>query len=307
MTKFHKSIRLAGSFLLMILMCGLAAAQERGQYLPGFRGLNGTGQPHPGFTYANYFIWYPADKLKDREGDNSRIDHSLNFIADVNIFAYAAKTKVLGGTYAVTAAIPIANTAVTLPLLSTGGPGLGDVYIEPVSLGWTFSKGNLRAAYGFVAPTGRYELGAPDNTSSDFWGHEITFGGTVNPDTKKVWQVSMSSVWELHQKKRHSDVRVGHNVTFEYGVGKTFIKNEGKQLLQLGLVGYSQFQLVGDSGRDVVPLTAGDKDRTFALGPEFGVILPQKMFHGLVRVLPEFSSRSRTQGVTLVISLGKSF
>jgi NADH-quinone oxidoreductase subunit G len=45
----------------------------------------------------------------------------------------------------------------------------------------------------------------------------------------------------------------------------------------------------------------------FAIGPEFGVILPAKKFNFLVRVLPEFGARNRTQGVTTVIAIGKSF
>ena len=306
---FKRSTRVAGFFLLMALVCSQAAAQERGQYLPGFRGLNGSAQPPPGFTYANYFFWYPTDTFKNRDGDKAPIDFSLDLLADVNLFAYTPKAKVLGGTYTISAAVPILNTPVSLPRIDAdiGGVGLGDVYIEPVSLGWTLSKGNARVAYGFVAPTGRFNEGATDNTTSDYWGHQITVGGTINPEKTKLWQIALSSVWEFHHKKRHEDVRVGNNVTFEYGVGKTFVKNQGKQLLQLGLVGYSEFQLADDKGTDVTPLNAGANDRTFAFGPEFGVILPAQKFNFLIRVLPEFASRSRTQGVTLVVAFGKSF
>jgi hypothetical protein len=45
----------------------------------------------------------------------------------------------------------------------------------------------------------------------------------------------------------------------------------------------------------------------FAIGPEFGVILPTKKFNFLVRVLPEFGARNRTQGVTTVFAIGKTF
>jgi len=45
----------------------------------------------------------------------------------------------------------------------------------------------------------------------------------------------------------------------------------------------------------------------FAIGPEFGLILPTKKLNFTVRALPEFGARNRTQGVTLVLGLGKSF
>jgi hypothetical protein len=37
------------------------------------------------------------------------------------------------------------------------------------------------------------------------------------------------------------------------------------------------------------------------------VILPTKKLNFMVRVLPEFGARNHTQGVTLVLGLGKSF
>jgi hypothetical protein len=170
MIAFKRSTRVAGFFLLMALVCSQAAAQERGQYLPGFRGLNASAQPPPGFTYANYFFWYPTDTFKNRDGDKAPIDFSLDLLADVNLFVYTPKAKVLGGTYAITAAVPILNTPVSLPRIESdiGGVGLGDVYIEPLSLGWKLSKGNARVAYGFVAPTGRFNEALPTTP------HQIT-------------------------------------------------------------------------------------------------------------------------------------
>jgi hypothetical protein len=96
-------------------------------------------------------------------------------------------------------------------------------------------------------------------------------------------------------------------MTLEAGVGKIFVKNQGKQLIQFGVIGYSEFQLTNDSGTAAPLLTANNKDRVFAIGPEFGVILPTKKFNFLARVLPEFGARNRTQGVTVVFAIGKSF
>lgn len=138
-------------------------------------------------------------------------------------------------------------------------------------------------------------------------GTSILIGTTITPEKTGLWQINAHSVWEAHHKKRNSDVKVGNNVTFEYGVGKTFVRNKGAQLLQFGIVGYSQFQLTDDTGSGVVLANLGNKDRVHAIGPEFGVILPAKKFNFMVRVLPEYGARSRTQGVTVVFAAGKTF
>lgn len=285
------------------IFAATVAGQERGQYLPGFRGLNTAEQPAPGFTYANFLVIYPTNSFRNRDGDEAPIDFDLNLVADLNVFAYTPKKKILGATYSASVAVPIVSSAVTIPRIGAdiGGGGIGDIYIEPISLGWAMKKGKVRAAYGVNAPTG------VDSTTSDYWGHQFTLGGTYNPGKTGLWQINASSVWEAHHKKLNSDVRVGNNVTFEYGVGRTFVRNGGKQLYQFGVVGYSQFQLTNDSGTDVTPLNIGEKDRVHAVGPEFGVILPTKKFNFLVRALPEYAARSRTRGITFVVSFSKTF
>jgi len=309
---FGRSFWLAVAIVAVLALGGArVSAQERGQYLPGFRGLNSGIQPPPGFTYANYFFWYPADRLNDRDGDDVPLDFDLDLLADMNLFAYTTKGKFLGANYGFLVGVPIVNTSLGLSRLGPGltTVGLGDIYVEPINLGWTLAQGNgnVYLAYGFVAPTGRFDSDGTDTTTTDYWGHEVALAATRNLGQSKLWQVSISSVWEVHQNKRHEDVRVGDNVTLEYGVGKTWVHNQGQRLIQFGAVGYAEFQLNDDSGADVGPLNQGANDRVFALGPEFGVIWPVKKFNFLIRVLPEFGARSRTQGLTFVTAIGKSF
>lgn len=294
------------ALLAILLVANVSIGQERGQYIPGFRGLNPAEQPHPGITYLNFFYWYPTSTLKDRDGSKANTDFDLDLVADLNLLAYTPKKKFLGATYTAMVAVPVMNAAITLPRLgadASSGASFGDIYIEPISLGWALGKGKgkIRAAYGFMPPTGAKRV------TSDYFGHQVSFGGTYHPDKAGMWQISGHSVWEFHHKKRNSDVTVGNNVTFEYGVGKTFVKNKGAQIYQLGVVGYSQFQMTQDSGTDVVPFNVGAKDRVFAVGPEFDMILPKSKVNLFVRVLPEFGARSRTQGVTVMMGVGKTF
>jgi hypothetical protein len=143
--------------------------------------------------------------------------------------------------------------------------------------------------------------------TSNYFGHDVSFGGTYHPDAHGLWQISGHSVWEFHQKKRNEDVTVGNNMTFEYGVGKTFVKNKGAQIYQVGGVGYAEFQLTNDTGTAVTPFNRAGKDRVFAVGGEFDAILPKYKMNMFVRVLPEFGAHSRTQGVTVMMGVGKTF
>ena len=295
--------------MLLLIVSLPAIGQERGQYLPGTAGLNSGMQTPEGITYANLFMWYPATKFKDRNGDTAPINFNLDLLVDLNLLGYTTKAKFLGANYGMAVVLPIVNSPVSLPRLGVGisPTGLGDLYVEPINLGWKRKKADVKVAYGFVAPTGRFDSVGTETTTTDYWGHELTFASTVYLDKTKLTQFSFSTNWEFHQKKRHEDLKVGNNMTLEAGVGKIFVKNQGKQLLQFGVIGYSEFQLTNDSGTAVPALTANNKDRVFAIGPEFGVILPAKKFNFLARVLPEFGARNRTQGVTVVFAIGKSF
>jgi hypothetical protein len=291
---------------LLVILPLPAMAQERGQYIPGFSGLNSGLQAPEGATYANLFTWYPSTKFKDRNGNNATID--LDLLVDFNLLAYTTKAKFLGAHYGAAIGLPFVNTPLSLPRLTAGihPTGLGDLYVEPINLGWKGKRADTKLAYGFVAPTGNFGS-VNQTTTTDYWGHEITLASTVYLDKTKLTQFSFSTNWEFHQKKRHEDLKVGNNMTIEGGVGKIFVKNDGKQLIQFGAVGYAEFQLTKDSGTAVPALTANNKDRVFAIGPELGVILPTKKCNFFVRVLPEFAARNRTQGVTVMAGLGYSF
>lgn len=303
----YKALICSITLLLLVTFSGMG--QERGQYIPGTAGLNSGMQTPEGVTYANFFFWYPASKFKDQNGDTAPINFDLDLLVDVNLLAYTTKSKFLGANFGMAIALPIVNTPVSLPRLGAGTSptGLGDLYVEPINLGWKRKKADVKFAYGFMAPTGRFDSVGNETTTTDFWGHQITFATTAYLDKTKLTQFSISSNFEFHHKKRHEDLKVGNNMTVEAGVGKIFVKNQGKQLIQFGLIGYAEFQLTNDSGTAVPVLTANNKDRVFALGPEIGVILPTKKFNFVARVLPEFGARNRTQGVTVVLGIGKTF
>ena len=61
----------------------------------------------------------------------------------------------------------------------SGGGGFADSYYQPVILGWAMKRAEIRAIYGFLAPTGRFEAGASDNVGSGYWTHVVASGQTI--------------------------------------------------------------------------------------------------------------------------------
>ena len=299
------SMRITKTVLVLSVVTvtvSVAHAQNRGQYLPGVAGLNSGIQAPPGVTYANLFSYYSAGKLKGNAGQTLPVTGNYTVAVDQNLIFYTTKHKFLGADYGATLDLMIAHGSVTVERFgSAGATGFGDLYAEPINLGWHKKKADIKVAYGFVAPTGT------GGVSSDYWGHDITVASTFYLNKMKTWQFSVNTVTEFHQKKRHQDLKVGNNTNLEYGLGKTFIANKGQQLWQLGLVGYAEWQFTDDTGTAANPALARLHDRVFAAGPEVGLIIPKWKASFAVRFEPEFGAHNRTQGHILTVGFVKSF
>jgi hypothetical protein len=53
----------------------------------------------------------------------------------------------------------------------------------------------VKTAYGFVAPTGKFDEDGNDTTTTDYWGHELTFAAARNFGTMNLWQATFSTNW----------------------------------------------------------------------------------------------------------------
>jgi hypothetical protein len=134
----------------------------------------------------------------------------------------------------------------------------------------------------------------------------LSLGTTAYLDQKKMWNAAVNFALEFNSEKRHTNIRVGDVGTFEGGLGRTFYKKVSGPIpivMNLGLAGYAQFKVTGDSGSDIPLALRGLKDHIFALGPEFNIFIPKPSLSLLARYEPEFGARNRTQGQTFVFSL----
>jgi hypothetical protein len=291
-------------FLSVFLCCiPSVMAQQKGQWVPGQAGLTGGALPNPGFTVANLTINYSAGSFKDSNGNSVPVTGSYDVWAVENIFEFVPKSKVLGGQFMMMATLSAANGSLTVPVFgfNAGGYGFGDVWIQPVTLGWNFKRVDTYVGYGFVAPTGRYVAGATDNIGSGYWGHHLTTGTTLYLTKNRLTSANLTTDWEIHGRKEGSNITPGQAFTLEWGLGHIFHDKQFKKLLQLGVVGYDQWQVSTNSGTiaPLIPASLSPYYSVHAIGFQTSFIVPAKNLSFFFKYEPEYLAKAHTQGRTI--------
>jgi hypothetical protein len=142
-----------------------------------------------------------------------------------------------------------------------GGSGFADMYVQPLNLGWHLKRAHVVAGYAFTAPVGRYTAGASDDVGSGYWGNNITSGTTFYITKNKGTSANLATDWEIHGQRQtastpsgqFSEKTPGQAFTDEWGVGQVLpLKKHFSRLLQLGLVGYDQWQVSSNGGTVIV-------------------------------------------------------
>jgi hypothetical protein len=175
------------------------------------------------------------------------------------------------------------------------GYGFGDLYVQPINLGWRTKRADILAAYGVYAPTGSGGRGL------EMWAHEIVAGSTVYLNEAKTWHAATTGFYEIHHNKRGIDLRVGDILTLEGGLGMSFLKGAGNA----GLAYVAQWKITNDSGAEFPTNLQKSKNRAFGIGPEISVpIFAKGTLLGLVgvRFIREFGVRTNFEGSSFVLS-----
>jgi hypothetical protein len=299
-------IRFALAFV--VLLCGAlpTCAQQSGQWVPGQFGLNAGVIPDPGITYQNLALNYSAGTLNDSNG-NARpgITGTYQFWVDENIFMYVPKFKFLGAYLAPYVSLNVANGSLVADIAGTnlglkaGGDGLADTYVQPVNLGWHFSRANVSIGYGFFTPNGRFTAGATNNIGSGYWGNHINQANTFYLTKNKGTTASFFSDWEGHAKKAGTNVTPGQAYTMEWGIGQALpLAKDMSKIVQVGFVGYDQWQITDTRGALVPGLVPYYSSH--ALGVQANFIAPNKGLLFFFKYYNEQNAKARPEGRTFV-------
>jgi hypothetical protein len=287
-----------------------AQAQVRGVYPVGMNATNAGVTPEAGITYSNLFVFFSRDEEKGPHGEILATGQN-SIMMDMNSFVWVSKKEIgfLGGAvFSTSATLPIANNSLTSDVNGAlnGGGGFADSYYQPVILGWRKQRVAIRAIYGFLAPTGRFSAGANTNVGSGYWTSVVSSGQTIYLNSNKSTALSAFQMYEFHGAQQGTQVHPGQTFNLDYSLTQTFPLQRSLRL-QLGLVGYGQWQTTNKHGPTIAPQESAAHYTVNGLGFAANAILPERKVSVGLKYFHEFDCRSTFQGYTLQVSAAITF
>ena len=290
----------------LAFMCERTQAQVRGVYPTGMNATNAGVTPEPGVTYSNLFIFNSRDELKGPDGEVLNTGTNAVMI-DLNTFAWVSRNQVLGARLSATASLLVSNNSLASDAdgqISAGG-GFADSFFQPFIMAWETPRVGVRAAYGVLVPTGKFNAGASDNVGSGYWTHAPSAGVTVYVNDARTTAVSAFHMYEFHTVQEGTGIHPGQTANIDYSVTQA-IRIQDAQL-QLGLVGYGQWQTTDKTGPTITAAQSTAHYRVQAIGFASNLSLPARKVSLGLKYFKEFSNRSSFQGYTLQIAGAVTF
>jgi hypothetical protein len=300
---------------MLVCFCGVAQARELGHYAPGVVNIRDFAvPPQPGFYYLQYNLYYSANTYKDRNGDSVDaltvggrtipIDVDIESFAISPVLVWVTDKKLLGGDYAfyIVPSIVKNDPAASLSTLNRtlefgdSSTGFGDIFVQPLWLGWRDKKYDLSLGLGVYIPVGRYNDGASNNIGLGFWTGQIQGAGYYYLDEQQASALMLSATYEVHSEKEGSDIRPGDHFTLEYGFSQYL-----SQRFEVGISGYSQWQTQGDKGHDTI-LIPNVKSEVHGIGGQVSYWVTSRLNLSL-RYMKEYSAVARFEGDWVMLNI----
>ena len=279
-----------------------AVAQVRGVYPLGMSATNSGVTSEPGFSYANQFLTYTRDELKGPNGEIQATGRQ-SVVMDMNSLVWVSPFKMLGAKFSMSATFPIANNSLTSDVDGhiSGGGGFADSYYQPLILGWETQRTAVRAIYGFLAPTGKFDAAANDNVGSGYWTHVAASGQTFYLTLDKSTAFSAFEMYEFHTSQETTGIHPDETFDLDYSLTRTFSVHRNVRI-QAGVAGYSSYQTTDKTGPTITAEQEKAHYRVHALGFASNVILPAPKLSLGFKYFSELSGRSTFQGHSIQIS-----
>lgn len=286
-----------------LLGAGRASGQVRGVYPLGMSATGSGIVAEPGFTYSNMFLFYSRDKLVDADGAISATGQN-SVLMDMNTISWVSDKRVLGDAkLSMAATIPIANNSLTSDVTGaiSGGGGLADSFYQPAILGWHWERVDVKAAYGFLAPTGSFDAQANDNVGSGYWTHVLSSGQTVFLNDSRRTTLSAFQMYEFHGSQSGTGIRPGDTINLDFSLMHA-LPQRGELRVQVGLAGYLQRQTSAKKGPTVTAMEAATRYAVNSLGIASIVALPERRVTLGFKYFDEFGNESTFEGYSIQIA-----
>lgn len=287
--------------LAATLTAASVCAQAGGHYVPGVEGIMAASVPPPGMYYLGYLVNYSIDELRAPGSNTVPLSNTGTVSALANRLVYITNTQFLGAHYGVEAIVPVLRKSLNFnaPGISESNSGVGDIYIGPLVLGWHGANWDAVAAAGLWFDNASSD--APSKPGNGYKSTMLTGGGTYYFDDAKTWTGSALMRYEMNSRQANG-IKPGNQVSLEWGFGKSIGP------VQVGLVGYDQWQTSDDSGAGAA---AGQAER-HAIGVE--VVYPLMKEAGVMfkaAYYDEYSAKGgsapQAKGSTLRFTFVKAF
>jgi hypothetical protein len=146
---------------------------------------------------------------------------------------------------------------------------------------------------------------------SGYFGNHFQTGTTYYITKNKGTSANLFTDWEVHGQRQGTNNTYktpGQAFTDEWGVGQVLpLKKDFSQLLQLGVVGYDQWQITANGGQVPIgsmgltlPASLLPYYSVHAVGGQINYILSAKNFSLFFKGYHEYSASSHTLGNTIV-------
>lgn len=267
------------SFLFALLLSIPVFSQDKlvspiqsGAYIPGIMNIRDYENPHEGNLWVldNDFIFANSKAFNDKHGtyvNEIDLGETIGKVPiDTNVDAFFNRLSIkyitnpidfLGGAKMLFSTTPmyvsnniflrVGNSLTEDLTYSESGGGFGDLAVIPFNLLYSFNEiWDFSIGYSFVAPTGKFEVGADNNIGAGYWSHIVQAVGYYFPYRDKTLAIMISPSYEFHGLIKDTDVRPGDRFNVEYGASQYIAEN-----FEVYLQGGHTMQITDDEGEDV--------------------------------------------------------
>jgi hypothetical protein len=341
----HRSAAVAFVCLAIVLVLATPARAQHGDYPLGTAGILGAQQAPEGLYYSNVWSYYHASGSAFAQTGPlkcGKFDHvcaslnvggsgSLDLFIDQNFFGWTTPLKILGANYGFFVDVPFAiadasGAASLEPILTlkratialasmqkSGGAtkgSIGDIYFEPVNIGWHFKQLDAIVSSGVVMPSGPFNANARVNIGYGHWTGLFGLGGVGYFDAERTWSLSIYLHYELYGAQMGRPYNLGDAMPFEWGAGKSLnLSNDILKQLTIGAVGYAQWQITANQ-IDVHPSSAigmaavnrleSVRAQVYSAGPSITALTKFGLF--AIRYYEEFDAHATPSGRQLMFT-----
>jgi hypothetical protein len=299
MGRTRATAAIVASLAVAMLVAGRARAQQQvGHKILGTLGLQAGSQAPTGLYVIDQFVYYHSSELVGRNGHALPI--GLNADALLNGLAASVSLELPRIATFVNASVSVPlvylKASTQTPRLSVQPRGVGDLYVQPLKLGWRPGPLEIVAGYAFYAPTGSFDDEGTTGLGRSQWTQEFSVGGTVHFGPGKSVNLSALTSFDIYGTKLGIELRRGDTLQIQGGLGATVFR-----LVDIGIAGYGLWQ-VTDYGGSALPVELhGARDRDLGVGPEIDLTVPPALGRLTLRYTRDVAAQTRPMGGLLVV------